>query len=67
MSQHVFSVDEAAQKLGVGRRTVYRLIKTEQLRGIFASTPEQPGRAPILRIAADDLTAFIEQRTKVAS
>lgn len=59
----VLNMEEAAERLGVGRRTVYRLIAQGELRAVNVSPSGAAGRRPRMRVREDDLAAFIESRT----
>lgn len=48
-------VDEAASMLGVGMTTIYRLIRSRDLRAVKIGTAT--------RIATDELRAFVARRT----
>ena len=56
------TLDETAERLGVTRRTVERLIQRGELRAVDVSPPAAPGRAARLHVLRDDLDAFIEAR-----
>lgn len=54
----VLTVDEAAERLRVGRRTVYRLIAQGDLRTVNVAA-----KGTRIRLREDDVAAFIEART----
>lgn len=59
----VLDLNEIGKRLGVGRRTVYRLIAAGDLRAVNVSPPGSAGKRPRMRVREDDLAAFIESRT----
>ena len=54
------TIDQVAERLGVDRRHVYRLIRAGELTPIDVSMPGVRSR---LRIADDELGRFISRRT----
>ena len=54
----VLTVDDAAQRLGVGKRSVYRLIANGDLRVVNVAVS-----GTRIRVREDDLAAFIDKRT----
>jgi excisionase family DNA binding protein len=54
----VLTVEEAGDRLGVGKRTIYRLIANGDLRVVNVAV-----RGTRMRVREDDLAAFIDNRT----
>ena len=58
MSTSLLTVNEAAARLGMSRRSVYRLVDTDELQTVRGLTPSAP-----VRFRAEDIEAFIAART----
>jgi excisionase family DNA binding protein len=58
MSTLLLTVNEAAERLQMSRRSLYRLIETDQLPTVRGFTPGAP-----IRIRVEDVDAFIARRT----
>ena len=63
-SAQLFSVPEAAERLGCSEMHIYRLVSTGELRAVDISL-KGAGKSKT-RIRADDLEAYIECRTRRA-
>lgn len=61
MSTRLLSVPETAEILGCSRTHIYGLIAAGHLRPVEIKAR---GKRPKTRIRADDLDAFIDQRTR---
>ena len=61
MHPSLLTVNEAAKRLGLSRRSVYRLIDTDQLPYVRGLTPAAP-----VRLRLEDIDAFIAARTTPA-
>lgn len=66
MTVHLLSVPAAAQRLGVSRDSVYRMIHAGQLAAVDVSTTPGIGRTHI-RIRSDEVERLIETRTTRAT
>jgi excisionase family DNA binding protein len=58
MSTSLLTVNEAAARLGMSRRSIYRLIETDELPSVRGLTPGAP-----VRFRTEDLDAFVTART----
>lgn len=58
MHPPLLTVNEAAARLGVSRRSLYRLIETEELPYVRGLTPGAP-----VRLRPEDLDDFVAKRT----
>lgn len=58
MSTPLLTVNEAADRLGMSRRSLYRLIDTDQLPHVRGLTPGAP-----VRIRPEDIDEYIVKRT----
>ena len=59
----LLTVEDVAERLWVGTRTVYRLISTGDLTAVHVHDQVALGRAPKTRVRVEDLATFIESRT----
>lgn len=55
----MYSVNQAAERLGVNRRHIYRLINDNEL---TPTNIARPGLRPMLRISEDELDRFLTRR-----
>lgn len=58
MSNPLLTINEAADRLGMSRRSLYRLIETDQLPYVRGLTPGAP-----VRLRLEDIDQFIAERT----
>ena len=58
MSTPLLTINEAAARLGLSRRSLYRLIETDQIAYVRGLSPAAP-----VRLRPEDIEAFIAERT----